>query len=128
MSLAHFGPGLQLRKSASSSQLRVDKGHPTRRSVAHAAPGPAPGHFLREPTAVPAVLLRCDRRFVGLPVMLGGPAAIPSKTSNESAKHCKTTVACDHVRYLPYIPSAAHVRIQALYLCLFNLSYHFESF
>ena len=80
-----FGPHLQLRKSASSSQLRVDKGHPTRQSEAHAAPT---DHFLFEPTAVPAVLLQCDRSFVGLPVMLGGPAAIPTgKTSNESAQH-----------------------------------------
>ena len=79
-----FGPSLQLRKSASSSQLHVDKGHPTRQSAAHAATD----HLLREPTAVPAVLLRCDRSFVGLPVMLGGSAAIPtSKISNESAQH-----------------------------------------
>ena len=43
--------------------------------MAHAAPT---DHLdFREATAVPAVLLQCDRSFAGLPVMLVGPAAVP---------------------------------------------------
>ena len=88
--MAHFGPGLQLRKSASSSRLRVDKGHPTRQSVAHWVAHAAPTDHLdfREATAVPAVLLQCDRSFAGLPVMLVGPAAVPpSNNLNLIAQH-----------------------------------------